>query len=76
MINLCRTDSDVGKVGEEEFKDTENGRSMAGNVRTSVWVAKQMRQNGVLCSDDFIEIMLDDLDEDDDYHDGIVCVLT
>ena len=49
---------------------------MAGNVRTSVWVAKQMRQNGVLCSDDFIEIMLDDLDEDDDYHDGIVCVLT
>ena len=50
--------------------DTEAGRTMSGEVRTSIWISEEMRVDGVISSDNFLKVMLQQFDENDEYADG------
>ena len=66
-ITSSRTDSDIGKAGEEEIKDTEGARKLSGNFRLVMWSSPPMRKEGHIPKHDFLEILSEFKDEILDY---------
>ncbi|XP_063694921.1 bifunctional peptidase and (3S)-lysyl hydroxylase JMJD7-like [Bolinopsis microptera] len=51
------TDSDIGKAGEEEIKDTEGARELSGNLRLVMWSSLSMRTEGRVPKIDFLDAL-------------------
>ena len=58
-----RTDSDIGKAGEEVIKDTEGARELSGNFRLILWSSQSMRKEGRISRPEFMAALSDVMDD-------------